>query len=193
MNIITLLGFRKNRVSDQQASVTPLWKSEYNYIWRVDASWINREIQDHLSSLCGGIAVKRKHKLFGASVFYFHFKVAQAPQQSSRVVTSTKVDMVSLKLQKRLAASVLQCGTRKIWMDPNEVRRCTPLARGYKHGFCRIDDKSLTKPVPIRLLRKRSCLSVGFLLSKLSSCCLDRRHHDLAFLSFADVVFPLKP
>ena len=63
MNIITLLGFRKNRVSDQQASVTPLWKSEYNYIWRVDASWINREIQDHLSSLCGGIAVKSKHKL----------------------------------------------------------------------------------------------------------------------------------
>jgi large subunit ribosomal protein L19e len=30
--------------------------------------------------------------------------------------------MVSLKLQKRLAASVLKCGTRKIWMDPNEVR-----------------------------------------------------------------------
>lgn len=36
--------------------------------------------------------------------------------------------MVSLKLQKRLAASVLKCGTRKIWMDPNEVwisRFCT--------------------------------------------------------------------
>jgi len=32
------------------------------------------------------------------------------------------VGMVSLKLQKRLAASVLKCGTRKIWMDPNEVR-----------------------------------------------------------------------
>jgi|ERR1719148_237984 len=29
--------------------------------------------------------------------------------------------MVSLKLQKRLAASVLKCGKRKIWMDPNEV------------------------------------------------------------------------
>mmetsp|Transcript_13138 Transcript_13138/g.51424 ORF Transcript_13138/g.51424 Transcript_13138/m.51424 type:complete len:221 (+) Transcript_13138:501-1163(+) len=29
--------------------------------------------------------------------------------------------MVSLKLQKRLAASVLKCGTRKIWMDPNEI------------------------------------------------------------------------
>ena len=29
--------------------------------------------------------------------------------------------MVSLKLQKRLAASVLQCGLRKVWLDPNEV------------------------------------------------------------------------
>jgi len=28
--------------------------------------------------------------------------------------------MVSLKLQKRLAASVLKCGQRKIWLDPNE-------------------------------------------------------------------------
>merc|ERR1711959_803735 len=29
--------------------------------------------------------------------------------------------MVSLKLQKRLAASVLNWGKRKIWLDPNEV------------------------------------------------------------------------
>ncbi|KAL6041301.1 60S ribosomal protein L19 [Balamuthia mandrillaris] len=29
--------------------------------------------------------------------------------------------MVSLKLQKRLAASVMKCGKRKIWLDPNEV------------------------------------------------------------------------
>merc|ERR1711924_99586 len=28
---------------------------------------------------------------------------------------------VSLNLQKRLAASVLNCGKRKIWLDPNEV------------------------------------------------------------------------
>ena len=31
------------------------------------------------------------------------------------------VAMVSLKLQKRLAASVLKCGKRKVWLDPNEV------------------------------------------------------------------------
>merc|ERR1739845_140294 len=29
--------------------------------------------------------------------------------------------MVSLKLQKRLAADVLKCGRRKIWLDPNEI------------------------------------------------------------------------
>jgi len=28
---------------------------------------------------------------------------------------------VSLRLQKRLAASVLKCGKRKIWLDPNEI------------------------------------------------------------------------
>mmetsp|Transcript_10479 Transcript_10479/g.25114 ORF Transcript_10479/g.25114 Transcript_10479/m.25114 type:complete len:202 (-) Transcript_10479:86-691(-) len=29
--------------------------------------------------------------------------------------------MVSLRLQKRLTASVLKCGKRKVWLDPNEV------------------------------------------------------------------------
>ena len=29
--------------------------------------------------------------------------------------------MVSLKLQKRLAASVLKCGKRRVWMDPSEI------------------------------------------------------------------------
>jgi large subunit ribosomal protein L19e len=28
---------------------------------------------------------------------------------------------VNLRLQKRLAASVLKCGKRKIWLDPNET------------------------------------------------------------------------
>ena len=28
---------------------------------------------------------------------------------------------VSLLLQKRLASSVLKCGKRKVWLDPNEV------------------------------------------------------------------------
>jgi Ribosomal protein L19e len=29
--------------------------------------------------------------------------------------------IVSLKLQKRLAADVLKCGKRKVWLDPNEI------------------------------------------------------------------------
>ena len=29
--------------------------------------------------------------------------------------------MVSLLLQKRLAAAVMGCGQRKVWLDPNEV------------------------------------------------------------------------
>merc|ERR1712023_34920 len=30
-------------------------------------------------------------------------------------------EMVSLTLQKRLAAAVLKCGRREVWLDPNEV------------------------------------------------------------------------
>merc|ERR1712137_938476 len=34
---------------------------------------------------------------------------------------SKKFKMTSLKFQKRLAADVLNCGKRKIWLDPNET------------------------------------------------------------------------
>ena len=30
--------------------------------------------------------------------------------------------MVTLRLQKRLAANVLKCGKRRVWMDPNEIQ-----------------------------------------------------------------------
>lgn len=49
--------------------------------------------------------------------------------------------MVSLKLQKRLAASVLKCGKRKIWLDPNEVIEISSansrqsIRKLYKDGF----------------------------------------------------------
>ena len=39
-------------------------------------------------------------------------------RRSKRRRTTT---MVSLKLQKRLAAEVLKCGKGKVWLDPNEV------------------------------------------------------------------------
>jgi hypothetical protein len=49
---------------------------------------------------------------------------------------------ISLKLQKRLAASVLNCGVRKVWMDPNECneismansRACPCRRRGARRG-----------------------------------------------------------
>mmetsp|Transcript_1078 Transcript_1078/g.1357 ORF Transcript_1078/g.1357 Transcript_1078/m.1357 type:complete len:190 (+) Transcript_1078:54-623(+) len=49
--------------------------------------------------------------------------------------------MVSLKLQKRLAASVLKCGERKVWLDPNEINEISlansrrNVARLYRDGF----------------------------------------------------------
>merc|ERR1712228_1048223 len=39
----------------------------------------------------------------------------------SSCLQSKTVSMVNLRLQKRLAASVLKCGRRKIWLDPNEM------------------------------------------------------------------------
>merc|ERR1711944_100608 len=33
----------------------------------------------------------------------------------------TKYKMSSLKLQKRLASSVMKCGKNKVWLDPNEI------------------------------------------------------------------------
>merc|ERR1711943_175810 len=49
------------------------------------------------------------------------FNAAPSPSVVSASQLVRRVDMVSLKLQKRLAASVLKCGARKIWMDPNEI------------------------------------------------------------------------
>ena len=45
----------------------------------------------------------------------------QFSDTSFAVFVFSMVRTVSLKLQKRLAASVLKCGKRKIWMDPNEI------------------------------------------------------------------------
>lgn len=56
-----------------------------------------------------------------------------------------RVIMTSLKLQKRLAASVLRCGQRKVWLDPNEVQVIT-LANSRTLGTC-----------PSRVLRGVHC------------------------------------
>mmetsp|Transcript_916 Transcript_916/g.3837 ORF Transcript_916/g.3837 Transcript_916/m.3837 type:complete len:193 (-) Transcript_916:1955-2533(-) len=64
--------------------------------------------------------------------------------------------MVSLKLQKRLAASVLNCGARKIWMDPNEINEISSansrqnIRKLVKDGFV------IRKPTKIHS-RARTC------------------------------------
>lgn len=59
--------------------------------------------------------------------------------------------MVSLKLQKRLAASVLNCGKRKIWLDPNEVNEIS-MANSRKlslssHCYPRITHQKVPSPL----------------------------------------------
>ncbi|KAK4767127.1 hypothetical protein SAY86_014877 [Trapa natans] len=46
---------------------------------------------------------------------------AAAPSSTAHPPSDHSREMVSLKLQKRLAASVLKCGRGKVWLDPNEV------------------------------------------------------------------------
>ena len=41
--------------------------------------------------------------------------------------------MAFLRLQKRLAASVLKCGKKRVWIDPNETSEVA-LANSRKYG-----------------------------------------------------------
>ena len=52
---------------------------------------------------------KRTKPFFFSLFFYF-----------SKIFFSILEEMSSLGLQKRLAASVLNCGKNKVWLDPNE-------------------------------------------------------------------------
>lgn len=56
---------------------------------------------------------------------------------------------VSLKLQKRLAADVLKCGKRKIWLDPNEINEIA-LANS-RRNVCRLyrDGLIMKKPAVV--------------------------------------------
>ena len=46
-----------------------------------------------------------------------------------------KVSSSSLKLQKRLAAAVLKCGKRKIWLDPNEATEISNANSRKNNGY----------------------------------------------------------
>jgi len=54
---------------------------------------------------------------------------------------------VSLRLQKRLAASVLKCGERKVWLDPNEVNEIS-LANS-RRNIARLHQQGLIIKKPV--------------------------------------------
>lgn len=71
--------------------------------------------------------------------------------------------MVSLKTQKRLAAAVLKCGRRRVWIDPNEadqisqanssnnqrnLRGCHSQARQRRSSHEEEDYRALPRPCP---------------------------------------------
>ncbi|RZS12937.1 hypothetical protein BHM03_00044444 [Ensete ventricosum] len=58
--------------------------------------------------------------------------------------------MVSLKLQKRLAASVLKCGSGKVWLDPNEVNEISMANSRKNLSSSRLVPATLPRWSPIR-------------------------------------------
>jgi len=62
--------------------------------------------------------------------------------------------MSSLKVQKRLAASVLGCGRKKVWMDPNEINELS-LANSRKHIRKLIKDGFIIKRLNVVHSRAR--------------------------------------
>ncbi|KAJ7524783.1 hypothetical protein O6H91_17G021600 [Diphasiastrum complanatum] len=76
--------------------------------------------------------------------------------------------MVSLKLQKRLAASVLQCGQCKVWLHLNEVNEIFTansrqnIQKLVKDGFLiRNPTKVHLRHVPHMLWRQRDRVDTG--------------------------------
>lgn len=73
--------------------------------------------------------------------------------------------MVSLKLQKRLAASVLKCGKRKIWLDPNEVEEIAMANSRQNIRKLEKDGYVIRKPTKIhsraRVLRRQAAKAKG--------------------------------
>ncbi|CAG9478000.1 60S ribosomal protein L19, putative [Plasmodium vivax] len=76
---------------------------------------------------------------------------------------------MSLKLQKRLAASVLKCGKNKIWMDPNEISEISlansrfSIRKLYKEGLILKKPQKVHSRARVRLykLAKRKGRHMG--------------------------------
>ena len=66
--------------------------------------------------------------------------------------------MAFLRLQKRLAASVLKCGRKRVWIDPNETNEVA-LANSRKY-------KKLAKEPPTSFRRRLACLKSKCLVAR---------------------------
>ena len=55
------------------------------------------------------------------SGYLYTLKILFAPGGNDLIAFSFKL-MSLINLQKRLAASIINCGKRKIWIDPNEIK-----------------------------------------------------------------------
>merc|ERR1712072_1650669 len=64
-------------------------------------------------------------------------------------------DMVSLKLQKRPAASVLKCGQHKIWLDPNEVNEIS--MANSRLNIRKLAKDGLIIKKPVKVHSRHSC------------------------------------
>jgi len=73
--------------------------------------------------------------------------------------------VASLRLQKRLAASVLKCGERKVWLDPNEVSEISMANSRQSIRQLIKDGYVIRKPITIhsraRVRRKHEARSKG--------------------------------
>ncbi|KAF8733164.1 hypothetical protein HU200_015539 [Digitaria exilis] len=97
--------------------------------------------------------------------------------------------MVSLKLQKRLASSVLKCGKGKVWLDPNEVSEIS-MANSRKTSTVSLSRTSFLSAQPLLAARPpargsrqniRKLVKDGFIIrkpQKIHSRSRARRAHE---------------
>ena len=66
-----------------------------------------------------------------------------------------------LRLQKRLASSVLRCGKKKVWLDPNEMNEIANVNSHQQIRKLIKDGLIIRKPVAVHLQAENSCMQEG--------------------------------
>jgi len=71
-----------------------------------------------------------------------------------------------LRLQKRLASSVLRCGKKKVWLDPNETNEIANAnsRKIFIYIFLMSGHKSIKKHLPLLILSQYNKLSHALML-----------------------------